>query len=54
MYTGEGNAFYSNSQCMEDYLDDDNTMKMIKRVTNSHQPSTNSWEHRKGNHKRRD
>ena len=31
MTTEEGNAFYSNSQCMEDYLDeDDDAMKMIK------------------------
>ena len=31
MTTDEGNAFYSNSQCMEDYLDeDDDAMKMIK------------------------
>ena len=31
MTADEGNAFYSNSQCMDDYLDeDDDTMKMIK------------------------
>ena len=31
MTTDEGNAFYSNSQCMDDYLDeDDDAMKMIK------------------------
>ena len=31
MNADEGNAFYSNSQCMEDYLDeDDDAMKMIK------------------------
>ena len=31
MNADEGNAFYSNSRCMEDYLDEDNdAMKMIK------------------------
>ena len=31
MTADEGNAFYSNSQCMKDYLDeDDDAMKMIK------------------------
>ena len=30
MTTEEGNAFYSNSQCMEDYLDEDDDAMMIK------------------------